>query len=500
MSDGKVERVKEVSERREYVMINAPVSSGGVDLFRGLEHQRAATIFHLLVRWHQYPDASATIESLEDATIAYTNPLKYLIVEDIQCKKVEDGQANPLSIAMDDWWATTLTRGKLKEWVEESRQGFSSVSRLAEFDNLYLTVLAYAEPSRPLLGYVPPGVVTSGWTRHGATTDYFPAEYTFPQDPDPNARFGTISVRQKIRLVPLGPPQLHIYSMILLRKLYGVLGSKTPDAFDAIESLLYGHIWRKPEKRTFHLADIQNAIQPYCSTRAKWLDVRTAMESEFEQNDKWRSQPNPERVPIVRWSDFRDGRFIKTEYLTEAADVLGSHNFVVLSGYNGAGKTTIAKFLARAYLNENPGSQCFYLRVSPGEDLADELEYLKTNYHRKILFVIDDGHFSGDAVNAIAQWYLEFGSIYPVEVKLVIAMATLQSSETGRVGAYEALQEGHQIRLDFISASKMGVYLQAYQAYQPLKKTVPDREISRIAGGGHERVNFGVALCLAHSR
>src|SRR2546425_518038 len=109
-------------------MLTDPTSGGGIDLHRAMEHERAAAVFHLLVRWQQRPDAIATIETYEDATIVYSSGANELI-EDVQCKKVEDGRPKTELIGMEDWWAAPLTRGLLKGWLEESRRGASSIDR-----------------------------------------------------------------------------------------------------------------------------------------------------------------------------------------------------------------------------------------------------------------------------------------------------------------------------------------------------------------------------------
>jgi hypothetical protein len=464
------------------------VSGGGIEVHRGLEHERAATIFHLLVRMKQKPTARITIESDEDSTIAWSNSAGEQFLEDIQCKKVETAQG-PRSMAMDDWRSASLTKDAFVRFLTDVRRGSSPVTRLKE-PNRFFTLMAYAEPVKATRKFMPPGVATGGFTRNPSTETYFPPDFAFTDDPDSNSNLGTAAERRKIRIVFLGAPQLQSFAHILMNKLYGVSSGNVLNAYWAIERLLYAHLDRDPEARTFDLRDIEAALQRYLLGTGRWKCIGVPSNSEDQAEEG-----SIEDIPLVRWSDFATGRFIKTAKLTAGSQALDDDSFVAILGYHGCGKTTLCKYLAHRFLDRVPGGKCFYLQVAPGDDLREETEIFQTGLHENWLYIIDDAHFAEDEVAAIAEAYLDFRLTHPTSAKLVIATTETSHSSARRAGP---IDEARLVRFDFLSDEEMQGYLAQYRAYRGLGQG-DDRGVIKLAGGNDGKVNMGAALVLLHA-
>lgn len=475
--------------------MDVPTSGGGIDLHRAMEHERAAILFHFLIRLHQNPASRITIETYEDATITCPDGKGGELIEDIQCKKIEAPEDGQASFGMDDWWSAQLTKKRLYRWLEEDRRGDSSIGRLVKTTNRYLTLLVYAEPSKPVQKYLPSGVVQGGFTRSPATIDYFPLDFSSTNDPDPTSSLGSFEARRKIRIVPLGPPLLHAFSNICLHKDYGVMRGKTPDALSATEYLLYHHLARPPDRRTFTLSDIETAIKPFRLGTGKWTDVRDLMAAEKHRAPTKTSSD----IPFVLWSDFDEGRFIKTDFMHEGVEAIIQYGLIVIAGNNGGGKTVLCKYLAHAYQTLKPGAKCFYLQVRAGDDLRDELDIFQSQLSKPDLFIIDDAQFSEEAVVTIAQAYVDLRLTKSLAAKLVIATTETSYSSARREGRTHPLDEAHHLKFAFLSAEKMQHYLAAYRAYRPRDGKVADSSIVSMAGGDDEQVNMGVALVLAHA-
>lgn len=468
----------------------APTSGGEIDHHRGMEHERAAVIFHALIRFDQYPSARITIETDEDATVEWTDPERGTLFEDVQCKKIEAPRA-PASLGMGDWRPGKLSRNLFGDYLAKVRRGDSALGRLAENSNRFFTLIAYAEPSRSVERYVPPGVLAGGFTRSPATEEYFPLDYAFDDDPYENSDLGTPSQRQRIRAIFLGRPQLHGFAEILLHKLFGVRTSKTPDAFRAVSALFYEGIKRSPDERIYGLRDLQRVLRPYVAGAGKWTDVAELIDAEA-------ALALPEDSPLVRWSDFADGRFIETELIRDGAKALREDGFLVVSGYHGCGKTVLCKYLAHRFLCDNPGAKCFYLQAEPGDRLADELDVFQSSLFEPGLFIIDDEHFAEEQVATIARAYCDARPTTSPVAKLVIATTETPRSSARIDRGSTPLNDARSIKVDLLQADELHRYLARYRDYRGLVGG-DDSNLVALAGGDKDRANMGVALVLAHA-
>jgi hypothetical protein len=470
-----------------------PTSGGGIEVHRGLEHERAATISHLLIRLKQCPSARITIETEEDSTIIWPDAERGEVREDIQCKKVETAKG-PKSLEIDDWRSGPLTKDAFARYLTEVRGDGSAIGRLKQ-PNRFFTLLAFAEPATIPRKYMPRGVARGGYAQSLGTESYFPSDFAHANDPDPNSNLGTAGERQKIRALFLGaPPQLRSLAYIRLNKLYRVRPAKALDAFNAIERLLYEHLDREPESRTFGLGNIEDVIGPYLAGSGKWVDVGVLRAAE----EKASATALLAGSPLVKWPDFEAGRFIDTALIRDGARALSEDGFLVVAGGHGCGKTVLCKYLADRFVRENAGGRCFYLQAEPGDDLRDELDLFQARLFEPCLFIIDDEHFAEEQAAAIARAYLDARLTGSPSAKLIIASTEHPRSSARNAPGPSPLIDATLLRADFLSAGEMRTYLEKYREYRGLEK-VDDGNLVRLAGGDRGQANMGTALVLLHA-
>ena len=474
-------------------MVAGPTSDEEIEHHRGMEFERTATIFHLLVRLKQYSGARIVIEHYEDSAIAWSNVEGVEIFEDIQCKKIEKLAERP-SLAMDDWRPGQLAKDRFSRYLSEARRGQSALDRLRQ-PNRFFTLFAYAEPAHAVRKYIPRDTPVGGFTRSVATDQYFPLDYAFPADPDPNSHLGTAAERRKIRVLCHAAPSLEVLACVVLNKLYRVGGGKTSDAFAAVESLLFGHVRRGLEARTFGLTDIEEAIRPFLLGTGKWLkyaDLAAAEERDAAADSFGR------QAPLVKWSDFGSGRFIHSAVMREGAEALDATRFLAIMGHHGCGKTVLCRYLIHEYSRRHPGAKCFYLSVGPGDELRDEEEVFRRHLGDNCLFVIDDAQLAEEPVGRIARAYLDRQLSQGAQARLIVATTKTSYVSARRSGDSSPLDAARHLRFDYLKVEEAKAYLAEYRAYRGLDEA-DDRNILRFAGSDSHKVNLGFALVLLHA-
>jgi hypothetical protein len=466
-------------------MLSEAAIRGDVHEARGIHFERRALLYYFLLRWAHCPDAAVTLATNEDATISYPTGPTGPMIEDIQCKKMEEPRPGS-----NDWWARELPVTKLVEWLSQARGGSSSIDRLAAEPRLFFTLLVFAEPSKPVRKFLAPSASAPALTRRPVANELFPIDYRHHDDPDPKNRLGRTEATRRVRVVPLCPEVLQMFSEELLHTRFGVAASKTCDAYYALDRLIgLRKEGLETSGRRLQLNDIENELAKYRIGQAGWRTFNQII-AEEESN---RSSTSRLDLPVVTWNDFKRSHYIPTDNFQSAAQRLRSHELLVISGYTGAGKTTLCRYLAYKALEAAFVAQCFYLQVKPGDDLLSEFDFFSANLKRPFLFIIDDEHFSRDAVKAFAGAFLNSQLQSAISAKLIVA-TTRTYSDASQQGRSEPLDSGHHIKFEFLPPQILRDYLGTFQRYRQLDPRISHSGIAELCNG-----KMGMALLLAHS-
>jgi hypothetical protein len=485
------------------------LATGGQKQRRGSHYQDVSQLFYLLFRLIDHPDLVAAIESIEDATIYYevsdnTGPKQ--ITEYVQCKKREQKRGGPAYAGSNDedpWIAGKYNLGDLREWTVPEREGISPIKLLqAEADSFY-TALVFGEVARSLDDFVPEklrGLLPIRYPA-AATRRGFPVAYRHQKDPinSPNSLLSTDDERQKIpadarkkiRLVPtVSPKELGFMCLIMLgdQSFYKVSMHKVEPVFNKLLRLV---IEAATIQGKLHGGEMLKIISSGRLERGLWK----AAEVELGKNSQKCSDISRGETPS--WADLEGSLYAHRPEFDRAWDAISQPGaFIAINGAVGTGKTTLCKYLMHRFLKASPNHQAYYLQLTSGIPLSDELNFLAQNIKTKTLFIIDDEHLAGDEIRTLIEAFVDFKTSGNAIAQLVI-------SSKINYGRTEALAQGHtakelrqafHIPLPNNSIETVEQVISEMRRKVSLTSSLTDKEIASLSSGV-----IGVGLLIAQS-
>jgi hypothetical protein len=478
------------------VLSDSPTKSvtGGVQALRGFEFQAQSLVHYLLLRVLAHPGLRIHIERIEDALIEYEEGTRELI----QCKKIEEkGNATLRSGHGSD----VVSVGKfqprdLREWLSHKSDGIALQDRLGE-SRTFLTLLLLSDISSALASY-------QGW-RKGKTAaelwlrpDFevcFPIDWRHSDDPDKSKRaVTTAGVRQKIRLM-LMPTwnDLELLSYQLLRRRYAIPIARSEAALGALIRF-YGRraIAMDPNERIITGADVKLVLDEFRTEASRWTSARAWLRQDSSTQVQWFAEP------ALEWRHFEAGHYVERPQFNGAWRALQNDGYVFIHGHPGAGKTTLARYLAFRFLKANPDMDGHVLTL--GAELntgATKIqEELQVRVGTATLFVIEDAHLSPETAKSLARAYHDASVAGRVPSRLIVTSHDTYSQRmlTDPAKQDEPFSYGYPVRFAPMVASQIAAALEENVARTGATLPLPAATIAELADG-----KFGLALLISRA-
>lgn len=472
---------------------------GGIRAQRGFLSQTYTLLFYLLVRFDNHRDLEAVIESSEgeDAKFSYLihdGKESVKVVELIQCKKRESGKSTDIhagAMKGDEWAAGKINLSDLSSWIEKKRPEHSAADLLAAADQLYYTAIVFGELANKVSKFVPEKLRAASSFRWPSTnfSQEFPVDYRHKQDPVLGRSFGTLDIRQRVRVLRVPSPfEMEAQCELLLRQLYGVSQRRSADVVQKLRIEIENRgVAEDEENRRLLPRDLDTIIAQGQISQGYWQEAQEFL----EQNKTSGADANKGEPP--RWIDFKENRYLHRSEFEMAWAALEREGRVVVSGPAGTGKTTLSQFLAFRFLSQDPVRRAYYLPVSPIESLEDEIEFLKSQVYSETLFIVDDQHLARKEVESLIQTFMDYQQEGRTRAWLIVTSNITFTRTLAPVGGRRGseLSQASSVRLLPVSEDEMQHILKLLSA-NGLHLPLPAHVLASVSDG-----NIGLALILA---
>src|SRR6185436_19661158 len=114
------------------------------------------------------------------------------------------------------------------------------------------------------------------------------------------------------------------------------------------------------------VSDVETIVALHRSAPSRWMHAKQWLDQTvIEPTRKTR------RLPL-RWADFQSGEYVHRQAFDETAQKLKDERFVLVHGYPGAGKTSLARYVAYQSLSQDDECEVYCLLVQPDQSLDAE--------------------------------------------------------------------------------------------------------------------------------
>lgn len=384
------------------------ISDGGVHAKRGFEFETHSLLVYLLIRMLEgNEDFSVTFEKYQDAMVVYrANSKRDQITELVQCKKRERAPSDKdPSIAIQGWdtWSPGECRkGDLVKWLQ-SPTGNSPITKLLEAPNYRYTVLLYSTCQNTLQRFVPSGLGPN-WRHsdHVTIIRSCPVNFEHAKDPDVKREIGSERVARRVRIIPMASPTLLEAQSRTIVELLGV----RPDASHKVLHELLRRVQEKQQSlpeinRQINSSDIRQVLMSGAISPGRWQSGIDVLKNSAAMN-------GPGLRKSTDFTILAEGRFWKNQYFGQAETVLLEQHAIVITGPITSGKSTICKYLMYRFAKIFPDSKIYHLDVRPGDILLEELSFFTCHLSVPALFVIDNEHYSDEAVASFVRAFRRY--------------------------------------------------------------------------------------------
>ena len=485
---------------------------GGTQALRGFEFQKCGLVLYFLRRLQPHPDnqirtARLIVETLEDGTIEYetTEGQEIVFTEFIQCKKIED---NNSELVLSGYGLDTVKVGKftpvhLKDWLSSDRE---VTKLLSNSENVAYTALTLRNPADNLVFFQPfsinkakeLSVSYSFWSRSDFNECFLYnfKHYNDPADQIPNPKkrenfkktyIPSENVRKNVRIVAL--PSWENMSNDCERLLRVERSIPPSRSYYALMELLKEYDKRalatNPSQKILTAGDVETLLSSYQTAPNNWFSAKEWLEYDINVlSSKFRRRP-------LRWFDFHSGSYVHRPEFDEAVHKLENDKFLVIHGYPGAGKTSLARYLAYSRILKDDQCECYVLQVHPDQSFDAEKEFFLSRLEHNALFIIDDEQFSSEKIQSLLRLYID----YSAGIQAHLVVTTIDTYSQRMYGKSEKqdnpLTQAAVIRLQ-LEEHKLINFLENMRTTCGLETPLQSQDIVKIANG-----RLGLALVVA---